>query len=75
MAAEWQSDKMVLDMEVYVKQMCITELIPVEKIPPTDIHRCLLDVYKDQTVDVSSMKQWVVHFSSGNSSVKEKVLL
>ena len=75
MAAEEQSDKTASDMEVHVKQMCVTAFPPMEKIPPTDIHRCFLDVYRDQTVDVSTVKQWVVDFSSGNSSMKEKILL
>ena len=37
-----------------------------KKMTHTDIHR-LLNIYGDQTVDVSTVRQWVVHFSSGNS--------
>jgi len=31
---------------------------------PTDIHLHLLNVYGDQTVGMSTMRQWVVRFSS-----------
>lgn len=34
----------------------------------TDIHQCLLKVYENHTVDVSTVRQQVVHFSSGDSS-------
>ena len=34
---------------------------------PIDIHGHLLNICRDQTVDVSTVKQWVVYFSSGNS--------
>ena len=39
----------------------------VWKKPPIDIHQCLLNIYGDQTVDVSTMRWWMVHFSSGDS--------
>jgi len=42
MAADGQSDKMVSDLEVQVKQWCGTEFLHVEKMTPTDIHQCLL---------------------------------
>jgi len=34
---------------------------------PTDIHCYLLNVYEDHTVDASAQRQWVMHFSTGNS--------
>jgi len=34
---------------------------------PTDVHHHLLNVDGDQTVDVSTVRRWVVHFSSGDS--------
>ena len=34
---------------------------------PIDIHQLLQNVYRDQTVDVSTVRQWVVHFSSVDS--------
>jgi len=64
MAAEGQPDTMTSNMEVYVKQMCITELLHMEKKAPTDTYQHLLNTYGDQTVDVRMVKQWVVHFSS-----------
>ena len=54
MAAEGQSDKMVSDMEVHVKQRCVTEFLHAEKMAPTDIHLCLLNIYGDQTVHVNT---------------------
>jgi len=50
-------------MEVCVKQRCITEFLHKEKIAPTDIH----DICRDQTVDISTVRWWVVRFRSGNS--------
>ena len=54
-------------MEVHTKQGCGTEVLHREKILPIDIHQHLLNVYGDQTVDVSTVRQWVVCCSSGNS--------
>ena len=63
MAAEGQSDKMVSDMEVRMKQRSVTEFLHVETIVPVDIHQHLLNVYGDQPVDVSTVRWWVVQFS------------
>jgi len=43
-----------------------------KKIAPNDIHRRLLNVYGDQTVNVSIVRRWVACFSSGDSDVKDK---
>jgi len=59
-------------MEVCLKQRCVIEFLHVEKITPNDIHRRLLNVYGDQTVDVSTVRRWVERFSSGESDVKDK---
>jgi len=40
---------------------------PYRKMAPTDIHRCLLNTYGDQTMD---LMWWVVHCSSGDSNMK-----
>ena len=53
---EGQPDRMASDMEVQMKQRCETEFIHAEKMAPTDIHRHLLSVYRDQTVDGSTVK-------------------
>ena len=55
-AAEGQSDRMVSDMEVHMKQKCGIEFLLVERMAPIDIHWCLLNVYGDQTVDVSTVR-------------------
>ena len=72
MAAEGQFDKMVSDIEVHMKERFVTELLHAHKIATKDIHRRLLNVYRDQTVGVSTVRQWFARFSSGNSDVKDK---
>ena len=59
-------------MEARMKQRCIIEFLHAEKIAPIDIHRRLLNVYGDQTVDVSTVRRWVVRFSSGDNDLKDK---
>ena len=65
MAAEGQSGKTVFDTEVHMKQRRVTEFLHVGK--EWHPRMCLLNVYGDQTVDVSTVRQWVVRFSSGDS--------
>jgi len=72
MTAEGRSDKMASNMEVRMKQRCVIEFLHAEKTAPSDIHRGLLNVYGDQTVDVSTVRWWVARFSSGDSGVKDK---
>jgi len=72
MTAEGQSDKMESHMEVLMKQRCVIEILHAERIAPNDIHRRLLKVYRDQTVDVSTLRWWVARFISGDSDVKDK---
>ena len=67
MAAEGQSDKIVSDMEVCMKQSRGAEFLRAEKMAPIHIHQHLLYIYGDQTLDVSTVRQWVVCFSSGDS--------
>jgi len=50
-------------MEVWMKQSGVSEFLCVEKMAPTDIHRHWLNIYVDQTVDVSTavggkFQQW-----------------
>ena len=63
MAAEGQSDKMVSDTEVRMKQGCVLEFLHAEEMEAIDIHQHLLNTYRDQAVDVSTVRWWVVHFS------------
>jgi hypothetical protein len=74
MTAEGQSDKMASDMEVRMKQMCVIEFLHAEKIAPNDIHRRLLNVYGDQTVDTRTVRRWVARFSSGDSKDRKSVV-
>ena len=55
--AVWQ---MVSDMEVCMKQRRVTVFFHAGKMTPTDIHWCLLNMYGDQRVDVSSVRWWGV---------------
>ena len=72
MAAEGQSNGMVSDMEVPMKQRCGDEFLHAEKMISTDIHLHLLNGYGDQRVNVSTVRQWVVRFSSGDINMKDK---
>jgi len=64
MAAEGQSDTMVSAIEVRMKERCGIEFLHVEKMAPTDIHRHLLNVFGGQRVNMSTVRQWVMRFSS-----------
>ena len=48
---------------VWMKERSVTEFLHKEKIAPTDIYWCLLNVDGNQTVDVSTASWWVVFFS------------
>ena len=75
MTIEGQSDKMASDMEVRMKQRCVIEFLHVEKIASNDIHRRLLKVYGDQTVDLSTVRQWVAQFSRATATWKTSHVL
>jgi len=64
MATEEQSDTMVSDMEVCMKQR--VEFLCAQTLVPTDVHWHLLNVYGDQRVDVSTVRWWVACFSNGD---------
>lgn len=73
MAAEGESDKMPSDTEVHVKRKCGNGFLHTEKMSAIDIHRHLPNVYKDQTVGVNTVMQWVIaHLNSWYCSVKDK---
>ena len=58
---------MVSDMEVWMKQRCGIEFLHAEKMAPIDIHQHLLNFSEEQTVDVSTVRWWMVRFSSCDS--------
>lgn len=60
MTAEWQSHRIAFDMEVCMKQRYGIVLLCEQKMAPSDIHQRLLNVCGDWTVDVSSVRWWVV---------------
>ena len=59
---------MVSDMEVHMKHRCGTKFLYVEKMAPIDIHGWLLNIYGDPTVDVITVRWWVMHFSNADNS-------
>ena len=67
MTEERQPNKMMYDMEVCMKKKHVIEFLCVAKIAPTDIHQYLLKVCGDQIADVSTVRPWVVCFSSDSS--------
>jgi len=67
MAAKEHSDRMASDMEVCMKQKCVIEFLHVKKNALTDFHLCLLNVYRDQTEDVSILRWWAMCFSRDDS--------
>ena len=73
MVAEGQSDRMASDMEVSMKQKCVTEFLHAEKFAPTDTDQCLLSMYGDQTVDASTVRQWMLHFSKDTITAAAKL--
>ena len=44
------------------EERCVIVFLHAEKKAPTDIHWHLLNVYRDQTVSVSTVRQWVVKY-------------
>lgn len=58
---------MMPDLKVHMKKRCVTEFLYEEETLPINIHGQLLNVSRDQTVDVRAVRQWTVCFSSGNS--------
>ena len=73
MAPEEQSDKMASDMEVHMKERCIIEFPHGEKMAPTDIRWLLLNIYGDQTVNVSTVRWWVACFYSSNNNMNDRL--
>ena len=67
--AVWQNG--VWHGSAYEAKVC-NWIPPCGKISPSDIHQHLLNIYRDQRVDVSTVRWWVACFSSGDSDMKDK---
>jgi len=70
MTAEGQPNKVVPDMKVCMKQRYVTEFLYAEKMVPTDVHWCMLNIYGGFYLYKSGCEHsewWVVHFRSGDS--------
>lgn len=53
---EGPCDKLVSDMGVHMKQICVTKFLYEENMAPINIHGHLLYIYGDQTVDVGMVR-------------------
>ena len=51
---------MTTPLDVRFKQRAVIEFFVAENVKPVDIHRRLLAVYGNQTLDVSSVRRWVL---------------
>ena len=60
---------MASDIEVHTKQVCVIEFLTVEQCALIDIQRCLLKVYRDDTVDVSTVRRWLVPYRGDEKKV------
>ena len=60
MAAEELFDKMVSNMEVCLKEGCVTEFLQVERMTPIDIQQHLLNISGCEHSDVvgGAFQQW-----------------
>lgn len=56
LAPEGQTDRMISDVEVQMKHKCVTEFLHMKKTASVCIHRCLLNVYGDQTMGISIVR-------------------
>ena len=65
--------KTASEMEVHMNQRCVIEFLLQEKVAPIDTDRCLLNIYRDQRVDVSTVRWWVVYFNSDDSDKMTKM--
>ena len=67
--------KVVSGMEVQVKQRHGIELLHMKKKKnsPVDVHLWLLNINRDQTIDVNAVRQWVMYFSSNKSNGNNKL--
>ena len=55
------------------EQRCVTEFFHTEKMVPNDIYQGLLNIYREQIVYVSRVRQLVLWFSSGDSGLSPLV--
>jgi hypothetical protein len=49
------------DIDVHMKQQCVTEFMNAENIVPVEVHQCLKNVYEEMTLNVSTVRQWFRH--------------
>ena len=68
MSEEEQSTRVASDMEMSMEQRRVFEFLHVEKMAPIDIHWLWLNVYGNKRVNMSTVRQWVVCFRSGDSN-------
>ena len=75
MATEGQSDTTASDMEVHMKQRYVNEFFCVEKCPPLTFIDMMLAECSWMPVDVSTVRLWVLSFSSADSDSGSPLLV
>ncbi|XP_052560627.1 dynein axonemal assembly factor 11 isoform X2 [Tympanuchus pallidicinctus] len=55
-----------------VKEIILAKQKSSTSVKPSDSNTMYKKSTRDQTVDVSTVRQWVVHFSSGNNDMRHK---
>jgi len=57
---------MTASPDVRFKQRAVIEFLVAENVKPVDIHTRLLVVYRNETLDVSSVRHWVLRVKDFN---------
>lgn len=52
--------------DVHMKQLCVIKFLNAENILPVE-HRCLRNIYGKMSVDVSTVRRWVMYVNDGGS--------
>ena len=60
-------------MDVRQKQKYGIEFLNAEEVQPIEIHKRLVNVHGNETVDVSTVRRWVLRFQSGDTDVIDKL--
>ena len=59
-------------MDVKQKQRAVIKFLTKEGYTAADVHKRLLNVYGEATIDVSNVRRWVKKFKEGITSVNDK---
>jgi hypothetical protein len=59
-------------IDTCMKQRAVTKFLTAEEVGPIEMYRCLNIVYGEHTVDVSTVRCWIMHFKSGETEIRDK---